>query len=153
MKRSRLAAVLCSGLVGGMALAGQAAADSATMEPSQVVSAFHTALSSGSREQALALLSPEVVIFESGGAETSRDEYGSHHLGGDMEFVRATKTTVVDEQSGQSADAAWVLRRTTTTGQFRGKAINSRSTETMILRKGAAGWLITHIHWSSHTPK
>lgn len=153
MTRSNLSIVLALGIAGSMTLARLVAADSASMEPTKVVSSFHAALSAGNSEQALSLLSPEVSIFESGGAEMSRAEYGSHHLAGDMEFVRATKTTVVDEQSGQSADVAWVLRRTTTTGQFRGKQINSRGTETMILRKTEAGWLIGHIHWSSHTPK
>lgn len=153
MTRSNLSAVLALSFAGGMAVAGQTAPDSTSMEPTKVVSSFHAALAAGNREQALSFLSPEVIIFESGGAEMSREEYGSHHLAGDMEFVRATKTTVVDEQSGQAADMAWVLRRTTTTGTFRGKQINSRGTETMILRRSETGWLIAHIHWSSHTPK
>ena len=153
MNRSQLSVVLALGLAGGLAPARAMAAESISMDPTKVVSAFHAALSGGDREQALSLLSPKVVIFESGGAEMSREEYGSHHLAGDMEFVRATKTTVVAEQSGQAADVAWVLRRTATTGTFRGKDINSRGTETMMLRKSEAGWLIVHIHWSSHNSK
>lgn len=153
MKRSVASIVLTIGVVAGMAMARPVVADSEARDPAQIVSSFHAALSAGNREQALALLSPEVVIFESGGAEMSRDEYGSHHLAGDMEFVRAVKTAVVDEQSGQSADVAWVLRRTATTGKFRDKEINSRGTETMILRRTADGWRISHIHWSSHNAK
>lgn len=153
MKHSIVMTLLLSGLACGLATAAAAAAEPPMMEPTQVVSAFHAALSAGKSDEALSLLSPEVVIFESGGAEMTRAEYGSHHLAGDIEFVRTVATTVVDEQSGQSGEAAWVLRRTSTTGKFRGKEINSRGTETMILRKTEAGWRIAHIHWSSHSPK
>jgi hypothetical protein len=53
-------------------------------EASAVVRSFHDALSSGNREGALAVLDPDVVIFEQGGAETSRDEYAAEHLGADI---------------------------------------------------------------------
>jgi hypothetical protein len=34
-------------------------------------------------------------------------------------------------------------------GTFRGREINSRSLETMALRRVAGQWRIAHIHWSS----
>ncbi len=46
----------------------------------EVVSAFHQAMEDGDSVAALELLDPEVVIFESGSVEVSRDEYQSHHL-------------------------------------------------------------------------
>ncbi len=117
--------------------------------PQDIVASFHAALSSGDRHAVLALLDPEVLIFESGGAELARDEYASHHLGGDMEFSAATARTIVDQRSGSSADTAWVLTRSDTAGTFRDKTIDSRGVETMLLRRTEHGWRIAHIHWSS----
>ena len=117
--------------------------------PGEAVAAFHAALSSGERGAALALLDPEVLIFESGGAELSRDEYASHHLSSDMKFSTATAHTIVDQRSGGVDDVAWVLTRSETSGTFRDKTINARGVETMLLRRTAHGWRIVHIHWSS----
>jgi hypothetical protein len=44
---------------------------------------------------------------------------------------------------------AWIASEGRTTGEFRGKAINSVSTETMVLSRANSGWRIVHIHWSS----
>jgi hypothetical protein len=89
------------------------------------------------------------VIFEQGGAEMSRDEYASHHLASDMEFSRSTNRKVVDQRSGTTGDAAWVLTTYDTSGKFRGKDVASRDVETMLLMRDSSGWHITHIHWSS----
>jgi ketosteroid isomerase-like protein len=115
----------------------------------KVVAAFHDALARGDRAGVTELLAPGVVIFESGGAELSREEYASHHLGSDMEFAKATKREVVASEAGESGDAAWVLTRSRTTGTFREKKVDLRGTETMLLRKSAEAWRIVHIHWSS----
>ena len=61
-----------------------AGAQEADNGPAAVVGAFHQALASGDKQRALDLLDPSVLIFESGGAELSRDEYASHHLGADI---------------------------------------------------------------------
>ena len=134
-----------------LALAAQlaAAAGENPRSPEEVVAAFHKALSSGNRAAVTDLLAPDVVIFESGGTEASREEYASHHLGADMEFAKATKMAVVDRRSGEAGEAAWVLTRSRTTGTFRDRKIDLRGTETMVLRKTPQGWRIVHIHWSS----
>ncbi|MEO8277858.1 MAG: nuclear transport factor 2 family protein [Thermoanaerobaculia bacterium] len=114
------------------------------------VEAFHQALATGNRDASIALLDPDVVIFEEGDAEMSCDEYVSHHLAADIDFVAATKTDLVDRRSGGSADLAWVITRSRTTGTFRGRDIGSLGGETMVLRRGDNGkWRILHIHWSS----
>ena len=117
---------------------------------SAIVRSFHEALSSGNREGALALLDPGVVIFEQGGAEMSRDEYASEHLGADIDFSRATTSKVVDQRTRAKGKSAWVLTTSETTGSFRGKDVASRNVETMALEKTTGGWRIVHIHWSSH---
>lgn len=128
--------------------------EAATEEvPVSAVRSFHEALSSGDRAGALAWLDPAVVIFEQGGAEMSRDEYGSNHLQDDIEFTRATTSKTIDQRSGKSGDAAWVLTISQTSGSFHGKAVSTRNAETMVLAHGSAGWRITHIHWSSHANK
>ena len=117
------------------------------------VESFHAALAAGDREGALSWLDPQVVIFESGGAEMSREEYASHHLESDMEFVRAMKTEVVDRQAHSAADAAWVLTRTRTTGRFRDRDFDLDGVETMVLRRTGDRWRIIHVHWSSSSRK
>ena len=36
-----------------------------------------------------------------------------------------------------------------TTGNFNGRAIDSMTTETMVLKRVGSGWRIVQIHWSS----
>ncbi len=117
--------------------------------PTDTVAGFHEALASGDREAVLALLDPAVTIFESGGAELSRDEYASHHLGADMEVSVATSQRIVEERLGAAGEAGWVLTRSETSGSFRDKEIDILGTETVVLRRGDHGWRIVHSHWSS----
>ena len=117
--------------------------------PASVVSAFHAALASGEKERVLELLDPDVLIFESGGAELSRGEYASHHLNADMEFSAATTRTIVDQQVSEVAGAAWTLTRSETRGMFREKEVDVLGVETVVLRHGDRGWRIVHFHWSS----
>src|SRR5687768_7907692 len=55
-----------------------------------VVDRYHQALAAGDSALALALLSPNAIIVESGGVESLR-EYRSHHLPADIAFARAVK--------------------------------------------------------------
>jgi ketosteroid isomerase-like protein len=119
--------------------------------PVQTVAAFHESLASGDQQAVLGLLDPEVIIFESGGAELSRDEYASHHLGADMEFSGATRRKIVEQTNGEAGDTGWVLTRSETRGTFREKEIDILGAETVLLRRGENGWRIVHIHWSSRS--
>ena len=130
-------------------MSGSAA--TAPPEALAVVESFHRALGSRDRDAALALLAPDVRIFESGGVEESRDEYASHHLGSDMEFAAATERTVFGRRSGSSGEMAFVLTETGTTGTFRGRPIEASGVETVLLQNRAGRWLITHVHWSSRS--
>ena len=146
MKTRSVLLALCS-LLQPMMLS----AEDEPSSPQDTIGAFHTALSSGDRDAVLAVLDPEVLIFESGGAELSRAEYASHHLDADMEFSAATGRTIVDQRSGRSGEVAWVLTRSKTSGTFRDKTVNARGVETMLLRRTEHGWRIAHIHWSSRS--
>jgi ketosteroid isomerase-like protein len=122
-----------------------------TAEATTAVESFHAALAAGDREGALSWLDPQVVIFESGAAEKSRDEYASHHLQADLEFEGAVTTEVLDRQTHSAGDAAWVLTRTRTTGTFRGRDLDLEGVETMLLRRVNRRWSILHVHWSSRS--
>jgi ketosteroid isomerase-like protein len=114
-----------------------------------VVDAFYAALGSGDEAAARALISDDVLIFESGGVERSAAEYAAHHLPADAKFAAATTRQVISRTGGASANAAWITTEGRTTGKWNGKAIDSLSTETMLLVRTAQGWRIKHIHWSS----
>lgn len=127
----------------------QVKAVSAANTPVAAVDAFHAALAKGDTRAALDVLADDVLIFESGGVERNRAEYASHHLAADAAFSAAVRRTLVSRSHGDAGDAAWVTSVETVAGTYRGRAINLRSVETMILRRVAGKWRIGHIHWSS----
>lgn len=127
------------------------AQEPAPPSPESVVDAFHAALARGDRETALGLLAEDVVIFEAGGAELSRQQYAHHHLASDVEFEAATRSTIVDRRRLGDDETAWVLTRSETSGTFRERDVATRGTETMILVRDGRSWRIVHIHWSSRS--
>lgn len=146
---SRTTAILASAvLMGSAPFLAQAPAT-----PEIVVAAFHAAMDSGDGQAVLAFLMPDAVVFESGGAELSRAEFAEHHLQVDMEFAAGTSRELTDQRSGTSGEVAWVLSRTRTTGQFRGRDVRRVGVETMLLRRTPDGWRIVHIHWSSRNQR
>lgn len=117
--------------------------------PEATVSAFHAALTRGDTAEALSLLAEDALIFESGGVERGRSEYASHHLASDAAFSAAVQRTLIEQKSGGSGDMAWVTSVESVVGTFRSRPVNSRSVETMLLRRIDGNWRIVHIHWSS----
>lgn len=115
----------------------------------EIVDSFHGALADRDSVAAVDYLAPDVVIFESGGVEQSRDEYAGHHLGADMSFAAATTRVVTKRTEQQLGAAVLVLSETHTTGRYRNRDIDARGVETMVLRRMPGGWRIVHIHWSS----
>ncbi len=113
------------------------------------VASFHRALQHADLAVAAAQLSEEVLIYESGGVERNRAEYVSHHLPADAAFAKATSRTVTAQSAHASGDLAWIATESRTRGTFKGRAIDSGSTETMVLRRDRGTWKIVHIHWSS----
>ena len=124
-------------------------ADTAAATPVATVNAFHAALASGDTRAALGLLAEDVLIFESGSVERNRAEYADHHLGADAAFSAAVRRTLVSRAQREEGGSAWVTSVETVAGTYRGRAINSRSVETILLRKVGNDWRIAHIHWSS----
>lgn len=122
---------------------------SAQQSPVDVANRFHELQAAGDSLGALALMASDVVIFESGGVEASREEYRSHHLGVDVQFASSVEREIVDQQTQTMGEHALVLTQTRVTGTFREREINSRGVETLVLRRTPEGWRIVHVHWSS----
>lgn len=114
-----------------------------------VVNAFHAALKRGDATAALNLMAEDVVIFESGGVERNRAEYEAHHLKSDAAFSAATTRTPISQTISSDGNFSSVMSVEFVKGTFRDRPVNSRSVETMVLRKTEGQWRIIHIHWSS----
>lgn len=140
----KIAAVLMAGLISSPAWAAG---------PREAVEAFHAALTSGDKAAAVALLSPEVLIFESGYVERSRTEYASHHLDGDIAFSKTASRKVLGQGERTDGKTAIVWQETETKGTSKGKEIHVMGTETAVLEKTGDKWSIVHVHWSSRKAK
>jgi ketosteroid isomerase-like protein len=127
---------------------GQQADSTQEAEVRAVVEGFHSALEAGDSTVALGHLHPDVSIHEGGQAETLAD-YRSGHLRGDIAFASATNREITDSAITVWGDQALYTSVSRTTGQYRGREIDSSGTETMVLVRTAEGWRIRHIHWSS----
>ena len=139
-----------------IALASPAHAQRATTElpvaargAGMVVEAFHAALGRGDTRAAASLLANDALVYESGGVERGRAEYAAHHLAADAAFAKAMTRVVTRRAASVDGRMAWIASESTSRGSFRNKPINSKSTETMILRRERVGWRIVHVHWSS----
>lgn len=117
--------------------------------PQSVVSAFAAALRSNDETAVRKLVSPHVIIAESGGAERSLEEYASHHMPSDMAFTSAVSTTVEKQDTLKNGEMAIIITESQLHGSFKENAIHLRMMETMVLQLSEGRWRITHIHWSS----
>lgn len=118
-----------------------------------VVERFGKALAAGEFKTVEALLAPDVLILESGGAERSRAEYLGHHAISDAQFLKGAHVQLQRRRARVAGDLAWVGSESELHASKDGKAMTLLSTETMVLRKTGAGWRIVHIHWSSRPKK
>ena len=125
------------------------AATEGTHPAASAVDRWHEALRGERKEAVLEMMAADAIVFESGEAEMSREEYAGKHLGADMEFSRSTTMTVASRRVVDLGNAALVLSHTATSGTFRGKTVASRGVETIVLEKTGDAWRIRHIHWSA----
>lgn len=125
-----------------------------TDEPVAAVDRFFRALAAGDTQRASTILDPAVLVYESGGAERSREEYASHHLASDAAFLKTAKHRLLSRTGAAVGDLAWVATESRLTAPgSNGATTNVVSTETMVLRKTGDGWRIVHIHWSSRAER
>lgn len=112
-----------------------------------VVDAFHSALAAGDSAEVRRLLHDDARILEGGGAETVA-EYTAGHLSSDIAFARAVTRERSDLEVHVEGDLAWTTSTSRSTGNWRGREIDSRGAELMLLERTADGWRIRSISWS-----
>lgn len=117
--------------------------------PEAVVNAYSTALKAKDETALRALLAPDVIIAEGGGAERSVEEYAGHHMPADMAFTAAVEFSLKKRDVIENANLATVISESQVHGTYNGKIVHSRMMETMVLRRDHDHWRIVHIHWSS----
>jgi ketosteroid isomerase-like protein len=117
------------------------------------VDRFFSAMSTGNLEEAGALLDPQVIILESGGAEHSAAEYLGGHAKGDAEFLKGAHHALTRRTARAEGQLTWVASESELHAEKDGKPATYVSTETMLLRSGEDGWKIVHVHWSSRAKK
>lgn len=114
---------------------------------------FGRVLKAGDMKGVEALLAPDVLILESGGAERSRQEYLSHHAISDAAFLKDAHSQLLRRTARRDGDTVWIGSESELHAKKDGKPLTLLSTETMILRKTGDDWRIVHIHWSSRPKK
>ena len=117
------------------------------MDPLGAASACGAALARGDEATVKSLLAPDVLIYESGGQESSRDEYTSHHMKDDMTFPAASQNRVIERKHGLNDDLAWVDTRWRISGTYKDKPLEKHKKSGA--EAHARGWRIVHIQWSS----
>lgn len=115
----------------------------------KVVDAFSAAIKAAKTGEAGKLLDAKALILESGGSERSRAEYLREHAIADATFMQSARQQLRYRQARAEGNVAWVGSQSELQTTQHGKPTTILSTETMVLRKGADGWRIVHIHWSS----
>jgi ketosteroid isomerase-like protein len=107
------------------------------------------AIKAGDVDVLRTLIGPDVLIFESGGIESSLAEYESHHMPADIAFMKAMKSELISRRVIEAGDTAIVMTQSRLTGEYKDKEMDLSSTETLVMEKADGHWKIVHIHWSS----
>ena len=119
-------------------------------EVTTIADQFVAAIAAENRSALETILSPDVLILESGGIET-REEYFGHHFGADAEFLAAMTREPLDRTIRIVGDVAWITSRSRLQGTFRERDLDLDSAELLVLRRMPDGWRIAAVHWSSGT--
>ncbi len=114
----------------------------------KIVKAFHLALKTNNKSQALALLAEDVTILEGEGVERSAKEYANHHLEADINFLSSVTSELIEHQVIIGEKLAVSSSRSEVSGIYDNKKINRISLETITLKKIKGEWKIIRIHWS-----
>ena len=111
-----------------------------------VARSFHEALSRGDSTTALAILHPEVLVFEAGRSET-KEQYRGAHLRADIAFASAVRRETLHDKVLVHGDLAVYARDCRPRGRYRDREVDFTASETMVLLRVPAGWRILHIRW------
>lgn len=166
LRRIALLALACLGAVPATGQAQSAAAKPPTANGGaiqdaardvamikSIVNDFHRALEENYRQGVLNLLEDRVIIFEGGFIDAGQIQYDEQHLGEDLAYSATMRYQLIHREAYVSGDLGYVISQGRSVGRFQGRQMQYNGTETMILRRGPAGWKIAHIHWSGHEAK
>jgi len=121
-----------------------------TQHPASLLATrFGSAIAKGDVDTLRSLLEPDVLIFESGGVESSLAEYEQHHMTADMAFMKHMQVDMVSRQVFDLGESATVATQSRVHGTYQNREIDLKSTETLVMRSVNGQWKIIHIHWSS----
>ena len=140
------AVVIANSLAGTEIDIGQS--DKQSAEAVAVAARFDDAVSQGDSATAAFLLASDAIVLESGERETRKD-YLAGHLEEDIEFARSVAVTRSLADVHRQGDVVWVTRTSIAKGRFRGRDIDSRGAELVVLSRAGPRWMIRAIHWSS----
>ena len=129
---------------------GHAHPNAVLIDPSLVADAFNKALNAGDAEAVGKILAEDVVILESGHAQKSRAEYMNGHMKSDMAFLPHITTTLLDRQTSQAGDLAWIISHVSMKGEYKDKTIDIISREMLVMKHNGHDWQITMVHWSDN---
>lgn len=115
----------------------------------KAVQEFHRALNQGDRNALLNALAKNVVIFEGGNVERSQAEYAGHHLQADMDFLQKMQVTQLELQVREVGDLAYAYGRSRIEGNYKDRALDLQSMETLVLERSGGDWKIVQVHWSN----
>lgn len=128
-------------------------ADSRYLEdPVATANVFRSALLDGNTGGALSLLSPDVLVYGDGKESGSRDAYASGQLKQDIATLSTYDIEVLSQKSDVQDNIAWISTRLRMLGKSVENSGQHHATETMVLRRSAAGWQIVHLHRSYSRP-
>ena len=116
---------------------------------SRAADRLRTAIATGDVDTLRSLLAPDVLIFESGGVESSLAEYAGHHMPADMAFMKSMQEEVLSRQVFDAGDWATVVTHFRAHGLYEGQDVDLSGTETLVMKNVGGQWQIVHIHWSS----
>ena len=114
-------------------------------EALQVVNTFMADIASGQLEAARQLMLPGAVVLANGQVLGDRDHYIDGAAKGDAAALGKVHRELLHRDVNVGQNFGWILSEKRL-GQPGGKG--EVVTETMLLARTAAGWKITHIHWS-----
>jgi len=107
------------------------------------------AIATGDINSLRSVIAPDVLIFESGGMESSLAEYEGHHMSADTAFMQAMDREVISQQVLDSGELVTVVTRSRIHGIYQDRDVDLKTAETLVMKKVDGQWKVVHIHWSS----
>ena len=146
MKKNSLAIFLALVLSIGLFVEAAAAADT----PEDRVAAYHQAILDGDIEAAKGMLGEDLILYEDGVAENSKEKYAEGHLKADIAFSEKAKRKLLSQRSWVAGETATVASVYDLKTSYKGKSYHLNSAETVTLKMRDGDWVIVHVHWSNH---